>query len=450
MYKFFKYFIPFYTFFLLACANHSSDNLIYTQTILSNSCSDSFFEKEKKKIDNLEDPIYVGINVASIARYCNKFELSNEIFDKTEDAYKFDVDLKDGASKTLKAIGTTLTNDSLADYDGTLYERIMLNIYKGLNFMSLRDFENARVEFNRALYRQDRAKEYFAKDIAELRKEFDEQKQNKKDIESGIDKVSSQYEHLLREFKTSQNFINPYATYISSVFFFLERDYSKAADLFKEIAVTYSNNAEIKKEFNVFNQYANSSSPEKLKKYIFVVYENGLGAGLYEMSFTIPYSFNDSIITTSFALPVLKARPSSFHYIKAGDKRTVEVANFDDIIATEFKILLPAKIFKAIVSSISKTAVNMVVSNNAGGWAALASSIINSATTRADVRYWSSLPKNAQVLMVENNGYIELTDNMGGLLYKNDNIDKSKNTLLILRSFSTNSTNLTYLIQEDR
>ena len=52
--------------------------------------------------------------------------------------------------------------------------------------------------------------------------------------------------------------------------------------------------------------------------------------------------------------------------------------------------------------------------------------------------------------MIENNGYIELIDNFWGLLYKNDNIEKSKNTLLILRSFSVNSTNLTYLIQEDR
>ncbi len=435
-----------FSLFFAACANYGSENSLYTQTLMSSSCSDSFFEKEQKKLDSSKDVIYVGLNTASIARYCDKFELSNKIFDKTEEAYKFDVDLKDGASKLLKTIGTTLTSDTFADYDGTLYERIMLNVYKGLNFMSLGDFENARIEFNRALYRQDRAKEYFSKQIAALRKDFD--KENKKDIDSGVANISKQYDHLLKEFKSSENFINPYASYMSAVFFFLEKDYDRAADLFREVAIVNSKNSEFKEEAEVFNRYANSISPQRLQKYICVVYENGLGAGLEEAKFSVPYFVDGNLVTTSFALPVLKPRASSFAYIQAGDKKSTQVANFDDVIATEFKILLPGKIFKAIVSSISKSAINISVANNMGGWAALASSALNSATTVADLRYWSSLPKNAQVLMLKNEGFIELRDDLNNILYKNENINKNENALLILRSFSKNSKNLTYFIQK--
>ena len=328
----------------------------------------------------------------------------------------------------------------------------MLNVYKGLNFMSLNDFENARVEFNRALNRQDRAKEYFASDIAALRAEFDKNKkdENYGQINSGFNDISKQYEHLLKDFQTTKNFVNPYATYMSALFFFLDDDYIKAADLFKEVAVVNSKKAELNAQLRVFNQYANSSSPQRLKKYIFVVYENGLGAGLEEFKFSIPYVFNDNIVNTSFALPVLKTRSYSYPYLIANDQQSVELVNFDNIIATEFKIKLPLKILKAVSSSISKTAINMAVANNdsTGGLLSLATSVLNAVTTNADLRYWSALPKSAQVVMLENKGSISIEQNTGKMLYINENLDKNKNALLVLRSFSENSPSKVWLIQK--
>ena len=438
--------------FFIACSNHSSDNLIYTNALLANSCSNSFLDKEQEKVENKKDVIYVGLNAAYIARQCDDFNRSNYLFDKVEDSYKYDVDLKSAGSKALKTVGTTLINDNISDYDGTLYERIMLNVYKGLNFMSLNDFENARVEFNRALNRQDRAKEYFASDIAALRAEFDKNKkdENYGQINSGFNDISKQYEHLLKDFQTTKNFVNPYATYMSALFFFLDDDYIKAADLFKEVAVVNSKKAELNAQLRVFNQYANSSSPQRLKKYIFVVYENGLGAGLEEFKFSIPYVFNDNIVNTSFALPVLKTRSYSYPYLLANDKKSVELVNFDNIIATEFKIKLPLKILKAVSSSISKTAINMAVANNdsTGGLLSLATSVLNAVTTNADLRYWSALPKSAQVVMLENKGSISIEQNTGKILYTNENLDKNKNALLVLRSFSENSPSKVWLIQK--
>ncbi|MBR2159568.1 MAG: hypothetical protein IJ964_06370, partial [Campylobacter sp.] len=92
-----------------------------------------------------------------------------------EDSYKYDVDLENIATKALRLTAGILLNESFADYDGNLYERIMVNVYKGLNFMSLGDFANARVEFNRALIRQDRAKDYFAAQIAAAKEELEKQ-----------------------------------------------------------------------------------------------------------------------------------------------------------------------------------------------------------------------------------------------------------------------------------
>ena len=141
-----------------------------------NECDQSYFENELQKAKNNKDPIYTAINAASIARVCQEFALSNELLDIAEDKYKYDVDLESTGNKVARNLVSVLLNDTFSDYDGNLYERIMVNLYKGLNFMSLNEFENARVEFNRALIRQDMAKEYFAPQIQAAKEKLEKEK----------------------------------------------------------------------------------------------------------------------------------------------------------------------------------------------------------------------------------------------------------------------------------
>ena len=128
-----------------ACSNHSSNNLFYQEALKNKYCSESFFNDERKKVDKGNDTIYIGLNVGALARNCENYEQSIYFFDKAEEAYKYDVDLQGLGKKSVKMLSSTLINESINDYEGTLYERIMVNVYKGLNFMSLKDFANARV-----------------------------------------------------------------------------------------------------------------------------------------------------------------------------------------------------------------------------------------------------------------------------------------------------------------
>lgn len=125
------------------------------------------------------------------------------------------------------------------------------------------------------------------------------------------------YEHLLKDFATTQDFVNPYATYMASVFFFLDKDYKRAQDLFKEVAIINKNSAEFNKEFNIFENYAKSLNPQSLQKYVFVVYESGFGAGLDEFAITLPFTFDGNVVTSSLALPTLKKRTNSYEYVVA-------------------------------------------------------------------------------------------------------------------------------------
>lgn len=437
--------------FFCACANHSTDNFFYEEALKNAYCDNSFFEDKRAKVDKNDDTIYTGLNVGALARHCDELKLSNYFFDKAEEAYKYDVDLQGLGKKGAKALSSTLINEGVNDYEGTLYERIMVNVYKGLNFMSLKDFANARVEFNRALMRQDKAKEYFAKEIEANRKEFDEARQDanyEQNMGNNYNTISARYEHLLKDFATTQDFVNPYATYMASVFFFLDGDYKRAQDLFKEVAIINKNSAEFNKEFNIFENYAKSLNPQSLQKYVFVVYESGFGAGLDEFAITLPFTFDGNVVTSSLALPTLKKRTNSYEYVVANGSKVADFVDFDNIIATEFKANMGFRVGKALSSTIVKTTMNLAVAKNdpTGGYLSLATSLFNSATTKADLRFWSALPKYAKILALENTGSIVINSDNGTTLYKNEELPQDKNLLIIVKSHTPKSS-VVWLIQ---
>lgn len=424
---------------LAGCAGHEQKSKDFENALANKFCGEEFFAENEKKITRNSDVIYTGINVGLVARSCKQYEKSNMFFDAAEESYKRDVDLQNVASKGAKMAATTLVNDNILDYQGTLYERIMVNSYKGLNYMNLGDYDNARVEFNRALLRQDSAKDYFAKQVAQNRKKLDkaDEEKNKANIDKSSTEIMGKYDDFFNEFETTKDFVNPYATYLSSMFFYLEKDYGKAADLFKEIAVIHPHNKQVQNQRKLFEQRANSVSSKKAKKHIFVAYEDGFGPMKEEFKFTLPLPFDGKLITSTFAMPMLKKRDASYGLIKVNDVKSSQVVDFDSVVATEFKITLPGEITKAVVSTVIKTGLNAAVAKNdsTGGFLALASSIATTMATQADVRSWRGLPKTASVVMLENKGKVEIMAANGEEILS-QKVDKNKDVLILVRSFA--------------
>ncbi|MBS4314335.1 hypothetical protein [Campylobacter vulpis] len=438
-FKFWLIFISLGALLLSACSNGVKNNTTFENALINKYCNEEIYTTNLQKLEKNDDVIYTGLNVGLIARNCGDFNKSNVFFNRAEEAYKYDVDLQNVGKKGAKVVATTLINDTIVDYEGSLYERIMVNVYKGLNYMSLSDYANARVEFNRALMRQDKAKEYFAKEIEKNREELKKAKEDpnyQQNMNENAKIIDKEYEHLFEAFDTTKNFINPYASYLASVFFFMDNDFRKAGGLFREVAAINSKNAEITKQAKLFKDASRKSSKNK-KKYIFVVYENGFGVVKDDFTLTLPFLVEGKIISASVALQTLKKREGSFEFIKVNGAKTSQFVDLDNIVATEFKINMPAMISKALAQTILKTTLNLVVANNdsTGGWLTLASSVATAATNKADVRSWRGLPKNISVAMVENKGEISLKNPQGAELF-NTTLDKKKNALVIVRSFS--------------
>lgn len=412
----------------------------YTNKFSSLDCLEqSYFDSELQRAKDGKDPIYTAINAGSIARICQNFALSNELLDIAEDRYKYDVDLESAGNKALKNLVGVLLNDTFSDYDGNLYERIMVNVYKGLNFMSLNDFESARVEFNRALIRQDRAKDYFAPQIKAAKDELAKNRKNDPNYKENLKNtklVYDEYSGLFKEFKTSEVFINPYATYAASVFFYLDKDYKNSADKFREIAIANPKNRLVS-TINKRLQNRAKSIKDSGKRYIFLAYEDGLGTIKDEFAINIPYMIGDGVATLNLSLPTLKKREFSYKDISINGIKATQISNFDNIFATEFKIELPWIVTKSILSMVAKSTASGVVASEVGGVASLATSLLVSATNKADIRAWQTLPKIASIAMVENSGSYTIKDSSGKVI-DTAKIDRTKDALIWLRSTDKN------------
>jgi hypothetical protein len=133
-------------------------------------------EKELKggflgKLSNSKSTdMYWALQAASARRNLQNYEQSNKWFDLAEKAYK-KYNEENVLNKVGSGVASFLVNDKATDYKGEVYDGVMINTYKALNHLATNNFKKARVEFNRAGDRQRRAKNKYAKDIAEINKE---------------------------------------------------------------------------------------------------------------------------------------------------------------------------------------------------------------------------------------------------------------------------------------
>ncbi|MGB5966057.1 MAG: hypothetical protein WBG65_11110, partial [Sulfurimonadaceae bacterium] len=120
------------------------------------------------------------LNSGLAYRFAHDSNASIKAFDESEWLIKhyqeqlLNSDLAQGAS-------SILVNDTTRPYMGTQYDGVMANTYKAIDYMAMRDRDGARVEFNRAIDRQRRAKAFYATLIEKDRKaiEKEQRKDNK-------------------------------------------------------------------------------------------------------------------------------------------------------------------------------------------------------------------------------------------------------------------------------
>ena len=355
---------------------------------------------------NKREDLLWTMQLGAVERLRRNHETSVNYFDKSEEL----LNEYDTHNKALDTIGSTVVNENIVPYLGEEYDGIMVNTYKALNFMTLKKDDLARVEFNRALDRQRRSKEKFAKEIAKLDEEIQQQEQGKdgsqvkQNIENPqVDAIIAEKYPNLNAFEAYPDFVNPFTTYIAGVYFNLVGDHAKAVDLLKESYGMVPDNRYVAEDLAVTEKVLDGQ--QTLENTVWVVFENGLGPTKKEIRLDLPlFLVTKEVKYVGIALPKLEFREQAFDslWIKAGQAnyQTLPVADMDRVVQTEFKKDFKGILTRAIISATIKAAAQYAMQNqnsSGGSMASIFMAVYSFATTAADVRIWTTLPKDFQV-----------------------------------------------------
>ncbi len=405
-----------------------------------------------KKTGHAEDLLW-ALEAGTVLRLQKGYRQSNDYFDDAETLMK-DEDTENTGSKALDGISSLIVNDSVADYEQTHYDGIMANTYKAINFLYSEDLANARVEFNRVDDRQRRAAEAFSDKIKSLQEEqaTEAKKNQKKELFTSLSKSQTDANNLLETqgvdfslWKPYANYVNPFSTYMHGLFFLTtaksRSDYSKAYQSLKRVA-SMTNSSAAKSDLKIARNLANGNwSVKRMNPQVWVVFANGLGPQKSEMRIDLPvYLLSDNIKYVGMALPKIKERSIAYPYLGVNGKKTTLLSKMDRVIQAEFKSEFPYILSREVVRTVLKTVAQKQL-NDQSPMAGLVGSVLQLATTSADLRMWNSLPKEFQVVRMRKpkDGVISLSA-QGLAEPVNVKIDqKTKFSIVYVRALSPES-----------
>jgi hypothetical protein len=363
-----------------------------------------FAENKIKKDKNPSgSDLLWALQLAASKRADSNHADSIATFDKAEEMMNYFAT----NSEVLDTVGSTLVNDNAIPYKGQEYDGVMVNTYKALDFMAEKKPDLTRIEFNRALERQMRAKEHFNEEIRKLEAQLEKDKEkNNTDAKAMADDpqtmaiVNANYPNL-SQFEPYPDFVNPFTTYLAGIYFLLVGENSRAADLLKETAGMVPDNDYVKNDLVFADDVA--AGKAKLENQCWVIFENGLGPVKGEFRIDLPLVLVSSkVYYAGIALPRLTPRSVAYPYLNiktdAGEYQTRQVADMERVIETEFNKDFKGILIRAIASAAVKAAAQAALKDNDKyGIMTAAIAVYSIATTAADVRIWSALPKDFQV-----------------------------------------------------
>lgn len=348
----------------------------------------AMMEKGKEDPYGEGDRVMYWLNLGTILHYAQKPEDSNANLIKAEAA------MQELWTTSISAeVGSMLTNDTVKDYGGEDFEKVLVYLYTSLNNVKLGKGQDAIVEARRA-------DEFLKKMLVQYEKEGELGTVYKQDafilwliglyyeMEGSTNDAFLTYKAALQAYQTD------YAgTFGMPAPKFLGEDLVRTGQMmgFSEDVAKY------KAELG-----ATGESLDKLKEMgeLIVVHGNGESPSKRELIFdgTMPDGYVMAIAIPEF---VAQNPRTAYATIKVGDaSANSELAEpMTSIVLKNFELRLPGIKTKAIARAIVKYLATKAASAVAGGSdsalgsiVGLAGNIAAAATEAADLRSWTTLP----------------------------------------------------------
>jgi hypothetical protein len=317
----------------------------------------------------------------------------------------------------------TLANPTSTLYRGTQVDRVMLATYQTLNHLEAGAWETARNYARLTLEEQQLARQRFDRAVEEARR----------DAERAAARAGDNYGRLIERAGLSaaeleagrfDDFRNAYADVVAAVTLLetsVRASQRETARVALRAALRQAPNN------NALRELVETTRPNRIvtagvasPPRVYVFYERGLAPSREVEKTEIPLFLLGGSVgrlgTPALALPRLRLQPGGVDAVLVGGGRTERLASFDRLVADEFEVVLPGIVSRAMTSLILKAVaaaaaskVGEEVGREVGGvggaliqiGGALAGPVYQLSTNEADLRTWRTLPKEAQLAVVD-------------------------------------------------
>ncbi|MBJ6353314.1 hypothetical protein JFY72_12480 [Acinetobacter sp. c1] len=326
-----------------------------------------------------------------------------------------------------------VSNDSVIPYKIPEYEQVLAHVYQAINFMALNNPESAGVEM-RIAQRIQREIELAHTKEAEKAKEKagSDNNQNFDEAFAGLDTIAG---------KVKNTYQNAYAFYMAATLWEALGEENDALVDFKK-AYELQPNDFIKNDVKRLDM----SSGKKSQQYPVVIFlEQGLVPQKIPNTFALPTP--NGLINVSFASynPSTYKSPTSLQVFVNGRPMT-NTSTLTDIGALAVKTLkenVAANMTSQIARTTAKYMVQKELGNHLGAIGQIAGNIYNTASEKADVRAWNTLPSNAQVARLTLPTGTHTIQLKNGYMTQELNIDVKPNQTVFIHGIEANQEILT-------
>jgi uncharacterized protein len=376
----------------------------FNQTISDGNlqAAEEMLEKNEAKLEKGKLRFLFNVNAGLVLSMRGKFKESNAHFEKA------DLFVEDFQKSVVEGGAALLLNPNLSTYQGEDHEILMINYYKAINYLQMKDFENALVEARRMDLRLQTLSEKYKSDHKYQQDAFIHL------LMGLVYDASGEYNNAFIAYRNS---LEVYETAYKEMFKFkvpeqLKHDLVRTADL----SGLYNERDLYKRKFNIdYTRHPKNHAD------LVILWNNGLGPIKDEwgINFAIVYGSNGwvTFVNKEFGMsfpfylgedrslngltwikvvfPKYVERPELFTaaLLRYNDE-SYPLDKIEDINAISFKVLeerMMLELGKSLLRvALKQAAAAQVGKDNEGLGAAL--SIIGSMSESADTRNWQTLP----------------------------------------------------------
>lgn len=386
--------------------SYAAGQYAQASTIASGAAADSQGDEQ--------DRLVYWMAAGHMAQAAGDLEASRRWFGMAYEQVRPYLDTKAEATVS-EAVATTAVNQTVRIYRGTPPERIMLCGLQSVNCLAEGNLDAARLELNRARdFQQDAVARFQQEVAAEQSAAQDSWKKEGWDpaIAGGtVDQVRAQ-QGQLANIRGYASFGNPFVSYMRAVFLIAASgepgDRQNARADLKSVQEMVPGIVAAEEDIALID----ANAPAGRMPVTWVFFLTGLAPRYDEFRLDIPIPVGQ-VNYVSAAFPVLKTRNDYVDAIEAPGAdgisriRSVQLADLDAVVTEEFNARLPAIVTQEIISSAAKAAATWAASQAAYSqdfYAGLAVQVAGiayqAASTAADLRCWSTMPKQVGLLRV--------------------------------------------------